>query len=96
MTGQYKCTECGERSDAVGQSFDHALKAHGSSEAYIDEMRTQAMSESFRRLKASGADRHDDGLIAAALLYGYQWFSIASRLGIADGYVLGVKRSMGL
>lgn len=58
----------------------------------MDELHGEALRESFR--KAKTVNRHDDGLIEHALLYGYQIFSIASRLGITPEYVQGVRREM--
>lgn len=90
--GNYRCLECGEYVPSVGALFRHRLDKHAPEQERMDELHGEALRESFRRAKS--VYRHDEGLIAHALLYGYQSFSIASRLGISVDYVNGVKREM--
>lgn len=63
--------------------------------ADLDRMHVAALDESIRRLRLSGRNRHDDGLIAALLLSGLKWWTVADRLQVADGYVRGVARGIG-
>lgn len=90
--GSYRCLECGEGVPSVSALFRHRLDKHSPEQQKMDELHGEALRESFRRTSALG--RHDDGLIMHALLYGYQGFSIASRLGISADYVRGVARRM--
>lgn len=75
--------------DKVYAGIDDAIATHR--QRMIEEMRNDALDESVRRLKDSGADRHDDGLILALLASGDSIWTAAARLGLSDQYVRNVR-----
>jgi hypothetical protein len=90
--GSYRCLECGTPVASVGELFRHRTDEHSPEAAQMDALHVEALREAFQRAKS--VYRHDEGLIQHALLYGWQTFSIASRLGISADYVQVVVRQM--